>query len=178
MGQDDFNKDMDKYIKKRKESDGVTVNFNIRKKAETKKFDEDLEEYGESKGFVSRIFKKTESEELGDDIEQFQELEDELEEIETETDDFTKEEIDQKKVSVMSKFFNFFKSENQESMPDDENMGEDMVLMDEEVKDVLKLALKWIEKLPKTRLREFKTSGDADKFKDVLIRYGIAKDKN
>jgi hypothetical protein len=45
----------------------------------------------------------------------------------------------------------------------------------EDVKDVLKLSLKWIQELPPSRLKEFKNSPDFAKYKDVLVKYNVAK---
>ena len=131
-----------------------------------KKSPDNVEVYGDNVK-VKRL------EPISEDIEQFQELEDELEEIDTE--ELPERAKAAKKEGVLKRFMGFFRGD------DVEYIEEDVVLerpeVDEDVKTALKIALRWIEKLPKSRLREFKSSGDADKFKEVLINQGLAKEK-
>lgn len=142
----DFNKDMDRYLKKRKDGDtGINLNFKL---------------------------KKEEPEDVK--VENYQMLEEEIEAVE-DNPELEEDEIQERKQGMLKRFFNKFKSEP-EDIPMDEI--EDMApIVDEDVKQALRIGIKWIEKLPKTKLREFKQTGDADRYKDALIKYGIAKEK-
>lgn len=156
MSQDEFNREMDKYIHKRKDSPAIS----IKKTAEKRRQD------------VSRMWQGRKK--VSDDIAQFQELEEELEELECEEKELPEEIIEKNKAGVMKRFFNFFRAEKSEDETEEDLIVSNNVL-DTEVIDALKMSLKWIEKLPKNQLRQFKQSGDAERFKEVLIKYGIAK---
>ncbi|MFH1400937.1 MAG: hypothetical protein ABIH41_05435 [Nanoarchaeota archaeon] len=63
-----------------------------------------------------------------------------------------------------------------------EDADEDMVIpsnpqIPEDVQEVLKITFRWIEKLPKYRLAEFKSSQDFEMYKDTLLKYGVVRKK-
>jgi len=55
--------------------------------------------------------------------------------------------------------------------------GEDGPGVDQDLKEVLKVTHKWIEKLPPAKIKEFKESSDFLMYKDILEKYGLIKKK-
>ncbi len=90
--------------------------------------------------------------------------------VDEEFDDVTEEEVEEPKKK--KGFFGFLKKK--EEAPEEEE-GPEAFVLDDDVKDVLKLSLKWIEQLPPSKLREFKSSPDFEKYKGVLLKYNVAK---
>lgn len=52
---------------------------------------------------------------------------------------------------------------------------EEEVLVNEDLKDILKIQNKWLSKLPAEKMREFKESDDYKTYKDTLARYKLIK---
>ena len=174
MEKSDFNRDMDRYISKRKKPLGYSFGFSIkRKKSVTESPEEKV--YGEGKPGMSRLFSRKRVEERPMDVEKYEELEEELEDIEKKK--LSPEETEMRKEGVMKRFFKFFsigEKEVEEEMVDEEIAAPEIA---DDVKEVLKLSLKWIEMLPSHKLRDFKGSPDFEKYKEVLLKYNVARKK-
>lgn len=89
---------------------------------------------------------------------------------EDEFDEVAEEEVEEPKKK--KGFFGFLKKKEEEPV---EEEGPEAFVIEDDVKDVLKLSLKWIEQLPSNKLREFKSSPDFEKYREVLLKYNVAK---
>lgn len=97
------------------------------------------------------------------------EIEEEIEELEEEFED----EYDvQRREGLLSRFFSLLRSK-----PASEEDYYENPELDEDIKEVLKISFMWLNKLPPHHMKEFKSSGDFETCKELLIRYGIAKEK-
>lgn len=149
--QSDFNKDLDNYLFERKALNG---------------------EPKESRLFsiFSRKNKKEKSEEMPEElIEEIEEVEEEIKEME---EDYEDQYDIEKREGLLTRFFALLRGKPSPGEEFDEIME-----LDDEVKEVLKISFMWLNKLPAQHMREFKASGDFDFCKDLLIKHGIAKEK-
>jgi hypothetical protein len=153
---------LDGYIHRKRKGSGTKLfgGFSISKK---KAAGPQREEYGkDAKKGVKKMDDAT-----------YKELEDDVEEIEAEEPAQQKPE---KKGGGIKGFFKKFKSDKPHIEEIDEEGPADMEgELPEEVKDVLKTTLKWIQELPPARLKDFKNSPDFEKYKEVLVKYKVAK---
>lgn len=118
---------------------------------------------------------------MEDDIEETEkeivEKEEEVEEIKKE-----EEELVERREGMLTKFFdkiNVFKRkrmEPAENEPVEECEKEEPVL-DQDVIEVIKIGHKWLNELPPGAKRRFKSSDDFQKYKEVLEKYGLVKEK-
>ncbi|MBN1646081.1 hypothetical protein JW868_03525 [Candidatus Woesearchaeota archaeon] len=173
-----FNIDMDKYLSKRT-SGGKS--FSIRKKQPPV---EDERVYYDSKkpGFFTKIFgrdvKEMEDEPVSDEV---LKIEDEIEELDDESQvvEMMDEGIQEKKDGLMNKLFKSMRNDRKkkQEFDEDEIIHESIPELDEDIKEILKITFRWIEQLPKTKLKQFKESEDFEKYKLILMKYGLVKDK-
>jgi len=117
---------------------------------------------------------------IEDDIE---ETEQEIIEKEEEVKEIKKEEenLVEKRENMLTKFFskvNFLKSKRMEAdQPEPEERDDEEPVLDQEVIEVIKIGHKWLNELPPGAKRRFKTSDDFQKYKEVLEKYGLVKEK-
>ncbi|MFH1916294.1 MAG: hypothetical protein ABIJ21_03445 [Nanoarchaeota archaeon] len=175
MGKNEFNKELDRYISKKRKPAGITFGFSIRRKKSVTETPNEARAYAKGKPGKSRWFSRKRAEERPMDVEKYEELEEELENIEKKK--LSLEEKEMRKEGVMKRFFKFFsigKQEVEEEMMEEENAAPEIA---DDVKEVLKLSLKWIEMLPSHKMRDFKSSPDFEKYKEVLLKYNVARKK-
>ena len=117
---------------------------------------------------------------MEDDIE---DTENEIVEKEAEVKEIKQKEekLVEKRESMLTKFFekvNVFKRKPMEAVQhhSDEYEKEEPVL-DQEVIEVIKIAHKWLGELTPGKKRSFKASADFQKYKEVLEKYGLVKEK-
>ena len=115
---------------------------------------------------------------MEDDIEETEEKivdkEDEVRELKQE-----EEVLVERRESMLSNFFakiNFLKKKKQAEPEQEENNKYEPVL-DEDVIEVIKICHKWLNELPPGKKRSFKASSDFQKYKEVLEKYGLVKQK-
>ncbi len=193
-----FNLEMAAYIKerRRKQQELGEQAFRIRVKPRAEE-DLDLEELEEGgvkleyakPGFLRRLFsfkrrQVIESEELSEEERRkLLELEGEIEGIEEEMEELeeTEEELEEEREGLLEKLRAFlgFKTREEEF---DEDLEEEVLrasksLVDEEVKEVLKITHSWLEKLSPKQKKAFKESEDFQRYKEFLVKYGLAKEK-
>ncbi len=175
-----FDKEMDKYIKQRKDS---KISFRFGKK--------NSEEPQPS--FWDRIFKKEEkqipSEDLTEDEKaRLEAMEDEIEAVrELESADPEHTEIyEEARESMIERFFQslrFFKhkhkleDEEEHVLEAEEELEEEKQQIDEDMKEVLKITHNWLEKLSKRNKDAFKESEDYQKYTNILVKHGLARRK-
>jgi len=166
---------MDEYLKHRKKKGKGLLSLKINIQSRKSKPKTAVVASGEKKPITLFHRKKNmkEKESMDEDIEQYQELEDELEEVEVDSKGMSEEALEHKKEGVVKRFFNFFTPSDKE---EEEPMEEAPETLDDDVKEVLKISLKWIEHLPRHKLKEFRESEDFQKYKDVLIKHGLVKE--
>jgi len=119
---------------------------------------------------------KNELEAMEGEIEAFEAEESELEALE--------EEIEEKRESLLVNFFrklNFFKRKNHqeeeyvEGFDSSEFEEPKKPKLNEDVKEVLKIAHSWIDKLGPRYKKAFKDSDDFKKYKEILTQYDLVK---
>jgi hypothetical protein len=158
----DFNKDLDGYIHKRRKGGPTKLfgGFSISRKSESRSESRPVKEQKSEPIKEVRGVKK-----MDDD---YQELDD----VEMDEEETKKPE----KKGGFKGFFKKFKSDKPkiEEIDDDEPVHAGDNLPDD-VKEVLKISLKWIQELAPARLKDFKNSPDFEKFKEVLVKYKVAK---
>ena len=138
----------------------------------------------------SRRYRLREAEEelSEEEIEDLEDMEAEIEAIEDEETalEDMEEEFEGRREGLLSKLMrklNIFKrggiddfdEEAFEAELEKESMRSSLV--SEDVKEVLKIAHSWIEKLPDKQKKEFKSSSDFEKYKTILVKYGLVKEK-
>lgn len=152
----------------------------------------------EEPSFFKRIFQwkrkknlKREEEELDISEEERHELDDIESDIEALEDEESalehmEEEVEIQREGLLTRLankLNFFKRRKRENL-DVEDFDESEYLdgsetskMDEDVKEVLKIAHAWIDKLPPRYKKQFKSSEDFEKYKKILMKYDLVKEK-
>lgn len=119
-----------------------------------------------------------EIDDLPEDIqEEIHEIEDELEEVDHEV-----EELEDKRESLIKRFFSIFRSNKIESEePEGDFEHSDAVELDPaevlkaETRQTLKIIHKWISRLPPEQIDAFKRSPDFDRYKELLEKYNLLK---
>lgn len=187
-----FNKDMERYIKGRRSS-RLDIRFPSRKKKP-----EEVPEVNSNEITVehretwwSRLFRREQlepEEDLSpeeqarlDAMEQEIEAIDEAEEDSTDPDDI--EMLEEARESILERLFQslrFFRRRHRledqaERMAELEEEEAEQLVMDEEMKEVLKITHKWLGKLMKRYKDEFKKSKDYERYVTILEKYGVAK---
>ena len=159
----DFNRDLDEYISKKREKD----NFYDRKRMT------------DVVARVRELFKKKDNEEINTE----KIYEDNTESVDVnETDEIIPEEdIDElpPRRSFFARIFGWssrgdYYEEDiyaEEESVDTRNLGEEV----EDLKEVVKILHKWIEKLPSDKINQFKRSDDFVKYKELLDKHGMIK---
>jgi TolA-binding protein len=201
----DLNKDLSGYIGKRRSmrrgklfgwNKAVAIKPAKPKSAEV---NPDVEVEYKKPGFLSKVFsfrrglvKEAERSEdltpeemaklkgMEDDIEETEEKivqkEDEVKELQQE-----EEVLVERRESMLSNFFNkinFLKKKQQtQAEPEQEENSKYEPVLDEDVVEVIKICHKWLNELPPGKKRSFKASSDFQKYKEVLEKYGLVKQK-
>jgi hypothetical protein len=117
-------------------------------------------------------------------------MEDEIEETEEkimEKEEDVKEikqeenELVEKRENMLTKFFskvNFLKSKRMEpDQAEPEEREDEEPVLDQDVIEVIKIGHRWLNELPPGAKRRFKSSDDFQKYKEVLEKYGLVKEK-
>ena len=195
IDQKDFNEDMGRYIagirnKERKPLDFFSFGMLKDKKKRAEPVPEQAKESEvlvepEEPSFFQRMFKRKmiseedieESEELKpEEMKELEHVEDEIEEVEKEEEELQEER--EGLIKTFMKKLRFFEKKHKE--PGEEEMVEEIgdaisVKMDDDVREVLKVMHKWLERLPPHEIKQFKLSEDFVKYKDILKKYGLIK---
>ena len=177
IADEDFNKDMDSYIQKKR--NGIT-NFSIPK---SKVFtNEKIENAKKSLGlfnvFRRRMPSDEEFEQKIKKMEKNQELEtmeDNIEEIQEEED-----EMEEKREGIVKRFLKLLRKPVKDNYSDEEEIvhAAEMNKADkdiEQLKNVIKITHKWLERLPPEQLNAFKRSEDFQRYKDALKQLELIK---
>lgn len=177
IADEDFNKDMDSYIQKKR--NGIT-NFSIPK---SKVFaNEKIESAKKSLGlfnvFRRRMPSDEEFEQKIKKMEKNQELEtmeDNIEEIQEEED-----EMEEKREGIVKRFLKLLRKPVKDNYSDEEEIvhAAEMNKADkdiEQLKNVIKITHKWLERLPPEQLNAFKRSEDFQRYKDALKQLELIK---
>jgi len=114
---------------------------------------------------------------------EIEETEEKIMEKEEEVKDIKQEEegLVEKRESMLTKFFskvNFLKSKRMEpDRPESEESEDEEPVLDQDVIEVIKIGHRWLNELPPGKKRSFKASDDFQKYKAVLEKYGLVKEK-
>ncbi|MBU1201177.1 MAG: hypothetical protein KJ583_03970 [Nanoarchaeota archaeon] len=197
--QKDFNQDLDRYIgdlKKRNYKSFMDRLPFIKQPSNEKvpKFSQSKihVEYKEP-SFLRKLFrwKRRYAVESDDDLtpeekKKFEELEGDIEALEDEEAalEEMEEAVEEKKAGLLAVFFNklnIFKSGHGAEFDDELEAALEkkplVSAMDEDVKEVLRITHSWLEKLSDKNKKLFKESEDFQKYKDILLKYGLIKEK-
>lgn len=166
----DFNRELVSYIRKKKSK--------AKKKYSPKAKEADVYYQEQKPSLWNKLFtKRMEAKMPREKVAEIKEIEEEIEETDQEIKEA--EEIEKtaeiRKERLFSRLFRKMKGADKEKpeFPEEEAMPQ----LDEDVKDILKITFNWINKLPKAKLQEFKSSEDFEKYKVILMKYGLVKEK-
>lgn len=196
IAQKAFNEDMDRYIRNLRKSDsGSTKKFSWLKANSSERVPELFEdevhvEYREP-SFWRKIFawrRRQKMDELDDVPEdqkaKLEELEGEIEAIEDEESQIEdmEEDLERRRQGLLKTFFSrlgFFGGSRRIYFEEEYDVPEENLKpqFDEDVKEVLKITHGWLEKLPIRQKKAFKESEDFEKYKEILLKYGLVKEK-
>lgn len=178
IANEDFNKDMDSYIQRKRK--GIT-NFSkpkpsrifVNEKAEnTKKspslfnaFRRRIPSDEEFEQRIKKIKRNQDLESLEENIEEIQEKEDEMEE---------------KREGIVKRFLKLLRRPVKDNYSDEEEIvhASEMNKAEKDIdqlKNVVKITHKWLERLPPEELNAFKKSEDFQKYKDALKQLKLIK---
>lgn len=189
----DISKDLDKYIAGRRVKREWKF-LQKKKPVQEESVPEDLSVDSvhvlpkEEEGFWERLFKKKEPQPVSEDLspEEMQRLDAMQDGIET-IDELEKEhpeayeQLEEGRETLLDKFFSLFRSyEHQHKLEKKEahiEYVEEEVIpkIDEDVKEVLKITHKWLNKLGRKEKDNFKKSEDFQKYREILKKYKVAK---
>jgi len=197
ISQKNFNDDMDKYLGKIRKSTpksfSQTINFLKSKPDENVPEISDTETHVEYKepSFFQKIFRwkrryDIEDDELSDDEKlKLHAMEEEVEEIEDEEEQLheMEEELEEKKSGILAGIMRMLglyrrSPDELEDEFEEDFEAEPQPVIDEDVKEVLKITHSWITKLSPRYLKAFKASDDFVQYKVILEKYGLIKGKD
>jgi hypothetical protein len=185
IAKDEFNMDLDKYIDKKRR--GGTLGFKGTKSIFTRaeRYEETPRKQAFSFSSVTRVFRKRipgeEDIERRSHVRKKQEepvKKEELEDMEYELKDIEEEEyeLEAEREGLLKRFFKKLRIFNKAPEESLEEEYEEEPSVDEELREAIKILHKWIEKLPKKELNEFKNSPDFAKYKDALKKLKMIKE--
>ncbi|RME52737.1 hypothetical protein D6783_03905 [Candidatus Woesearchaeota archaeon] len=194
----DFHKTMDDYLSKvHKKREQYTkpkrklFHVEIKEDDITKLEDSQVHVFKREPSWLDRLFRRSEpveTEELDEDLtpeelEKLKKMEEEIEQSKkrAKQEHMTEAEEEAYEETLLTRFFNYLKGarrrqryiEELEEAP----VQEHIYIIPEDVKDVLKLLNKWLNKLSKRNLESFKKSPDFQRYKAVLEKYDLVKKK-
>ncbi len=167
--QKSFNVEMESYLAKRKSDKPVKkTKEKPKKEVEVEEFHEEEKKYY-PKSFIDKILDLI-SGEKPEHVEE-DEGEEHSEELEKE-EEF--DELDETpRQSLIDKIKSWLMFQDVEDIDDDMEP-----LVEEEIKEVLKIQNKWLSKLSASKIKEFKESGDYNTYKEFLKKYKLIKKKD
>ena len=196
----DFNKDMDKYLKNRRPIDNKFFSVSLKKEKKVPKTNEESitvykeETKNSSKQSIwAKLFgfsKKEEEKVLRDDLNEeemykLKVMQKELESVDDLEAEYPKdvEELEEVKGGVFSRWLSnlrlFNRSGKVKRKAEELDLIEQEIIpqIDEDVRDVLKIVHKWLEKLDGRTKGAFKRSNDFKVYKELLEKYDLVKKK-
>ena len=175
----DFNDDMTQYLDKIYKG---RPRSERKKKIKPHKMPEVSEEelyveYDEPKeGFFRRLFRRRprldipEEDLPPEEVEKLGEMEEEIEEVDEEI-----EELEEVREGMIARFLRSMRMARRGGPTRDELLDDVVPVIDEDVKETLKILHRWLERLPNDQLRAFKTSEDFGKYREVLEKYELIR---
>ncbi|MFC1648580.1 hypothetical protein ACFL1B_03920 [Nanoarchaeota archaeon] len=194
---DKFNQDMGAYLKsrRRREDDRGKVGITVKSKPMPEMEDVPVMQPGqvhveyERPGFWRRIFaakRRQMVEEASDELSpeemnKLQQMEAKVEGIEEEMTEMEEmeEELEHERESIIDKIMGLIGlgGPKYEDIDDFDVMKANEDAVDKDMKQVLKLAHRWLEKLPSEHKKDFKESEDFQLYLATLEKYGLIKQK-
>ncbi len=173
ISQKDFNFDMDTYLSKRKKP---AAKKKAKPKAEEFE-EEELEYYKREKNVIDKFLDFILGEAPSADVKEIDEIEEEIEEeIEKEEEEFEQElenmEDEPEKPGFFTKIKKWFMIDDDEVMYEEVDSGE---IVNEEIKEALKIQNRWLSKLPGKEIKKFKESEDYKTYIRILEKYNLIK---
>ncbi|MEM3373865.1 MAG: hypothetical protein QXE31_01460 [Candidatus Woesearchaeota archaeon] len=90
-------------------------------------------------------------------------------------DDLKSEKKAKKSKGFFAKIRSWFSEEAEFDEEEEETIEEKKEILPDDIKEVLKIQNKWLSKLPKEVLHEFKNTEDYQKYKETLKKYNLIK---
>ncbi|MBN1376928.1 hypothetical protein JW949_01190 [Candidatus Woesearchaeota archaeon] len=173
MNREEFNKNMDDYLKKRRSP----VSSSLRSLG--------LRNIFPARTINAEFAGKKESYEKDpeQDVVETEEVnEDELEDMEEDMEDIEEkeEDLESDRENILKRFlkkmriFNRKRNLNYEDI-EGENDSETIDSEEEELKKFLKMSYKWLNYMPRSELKAFKEGEDFQTYKSLLKKYGLIK---
>lgn len=167
----EFNRDLVSYIRKKK----------TRKRYRPSNRESDTYYQEDRPSFWSKMFstRRIEAKMPKEEVAEVHEIEEEIEAADQEIKDA--EDIEKtaeiRKERLLTRLFRKMRGAGKEKEFPEEAEEAAMPVLDEDIKEILKITFTWINKLPKSKLREFRSSEDFEKYKVILMKYGLVKEK-
>lgn len=104
----------------------------------------------------------------------------EVEEIEEEIEDIDEmeDELETEKESLFYKLRRMFGGKAKEELYEEAEIQaaeQEQAILDEEVRETIKILHRWLEQLPPEKLEQFKRSSDFARYKELLRKFGMIK---
>ncbi len=179
ISQKNFNVDMDTYLSRRKKPVSKKTKPKPKAKVTEKEFkEEELEYYKREKNMIDKFLDFILGEKKEPEVKEIEDIEEEIEEQIIEEEEF-EEELDEiqkedKKISFFTRLKQlFFFGDDEEDVLYDEELDEPII--DEEIKEVLKIQNKWLTKLSAKEIKKFKESSDYSRYVEILEKHNLLK---
>ena len=155
ISQKDFNLDLETYLSKRVTEKPKRA---TKETANTKEFKEEAEDY-----YQQSFFQRIAGYIVGEPQNKASDEKTEIEEDKKDLEEFSKKQ----NPGLFTSFKNWLAAENNEK--------EELPLLSNDVKEILKIGNKWLAKLPSDVMKDFKKSEDYEKYRETLERYKLIK---
>lgn len=175
----ELNKEIDSYIgKRRQELEPFEISKEKREKMEDYE-DETLSKTNQ-KITLSTLLRRRIPDEEEIEKEQKARKNKEIQEIEEEVEDIDEmeDELENEKESLFYKLRKMFGGKGKEELYEEaeiEVAEQEQAILDEQVKETIKILHRWLEQLPPDKLDQFKRSADFARYKELLRKFGMIK---
>lgn len=188
IAKEEFNQDMDEYLSNRREKPASKSFFkDVTKMFKSSNTDDDYEEEYQapkkkSYSFISAIFRRrripSEDEienEIGtldsDERKNLERIEGAIEDAEE-----VNEEFEEEREGLIKRFLKKLRIYRQDEFEGDEEIVQDVPMVDEDIKETLKILHYWLEQLSPEKKEQFKRSEDFNKYKNALRKMKLIKE--
>jgi hypothetical protein len=143
---------MNSYLSKRRKHEPVKKEKKKKKPVVTEEFNDELKDYGSKKSFFQKVMDFI----IGEEI--------------TEEETLEGEAPKESGKGIFDTIKGWFATDEEEEI---EELEQPMI--EDEIKEVLKIQNKWLLRLPKKTIKEFKDSKDYAIYKETLKKYNLIK---
>ena len=176
----EFNKEIDSYLdKRRKEQEPFEISKEKREKMIEQEYDE-MDDKPKQKITLSTLLRRRIPDEDVIEREQKVRRKQEVEDIQEEIEDLDEmeDELETEKESLFYRLRRVFGGKAKEELYEEaeiEAAEQEQAVLDEQVRETIKILHRWLEQLPPDKLEQFKRSADFARYKELLRKFGMIK---